>query len=183
MFKNLLVFSFVSMFSLAQSGTVSELREYRQELQNLTDNPNLTDNTDEIHQVANQIESLLYRYPGITPESVWINGQLYWAYKLPLGQPSITPVQAPVQNLRNLIVNYIPNELGIGELTQIFAQFGEIVEVRIIYDRFTGRSKGYGFVKFKNKEDAARAQAGLNGFEVYGKRLKVSPAQGPSRTF
>ena len=49
-----------------------------------------------------------------------------------------------------------------GELSDSFAQFGEVVSCVIIKDRDTGRSKGYGFVEFKTIEEASEAQAEMH---------------------
>lgn len=73
----------------------------------------------------------------------------------------------------NLIVNYIPIEVTEAELRAVFEQHGEVESARIITDRNTGMTKGYGFVRFKRHIDAAKAQQHLTGFEVYGKRLRV----------
>ena len=80
---------------------------------------------------------------------------------------------------KNLIVNYIPTPVTDAELRQIFEQFGEVESARIIVDRQTGHPKGYGFVKFKDEGSARTAIEVMNGFEIYNKRLKVTPARGP----
>lgn len=80
---------------------------------------------------------------------------------------------------RNLIVNYIPNAIGDHELHRLFSPHGELESARVIHDTVTGLPKGYGFVMFRHSEDAARAMAAMNGYEVYNKRLKVSCAKGP----
>ena len=61
-------------------------------------------------------------------------------------------------------------------LRQLFAQYGEVVSVNVITDRYTGRAKGFGFVEMAS-DDAARAAMGaLNGREVDGRQLKVNEA-------
>lgn len=77
---------------------------------------------------------------------------------------------------KQLIVNYIPSNVSEEELRQIFAEFGTIDAVRIIVDRATGRPKGYGFVYYRNSADAALVIQRMNGFELYGKWLKVGYA-------
>ena len=78
----------------------------------------------------------------------------------------------------NLIVNYIPTPVTDAELYGMFTQYGELVSARVIVDRVSGHPKGYGFVKYKNYEDASQAMARMNGFQIHGKRLKVTPARG-----
>jgi RNA recognition motif-containing protein len=61
-------------------------------------------------------------------------------------------------------------------LESIFKQFGEIAGTKIIYDKITWESRGFGFVEFKKKEDALKAIEGLNGKELVGKVLSVEEA-------
>ena len=67
------------------------------------------------------------------------------------------------------------------ELGGLFAAFGPVVDVRVIQDPVTGRSRGYGFVELEGAESAEQAVAALNGRECNGRRLLVSPAR-PKRT-
>lgn len=62
-------------------------------------------------------------------------------------------------------------------LEQAFASFGEITEAKVITDRDTGRSRGFGFVTFVNAEDARRAIEDMNGAELDGRTLNVNEAQ------
>ncbi len=61
-------------------------------------------------------------------------------------------------------------------LESIFKQYGEVTETKIIYDKITWESRGFGFVEFKKKEDALKAMEGLNGKELIGKKLSVEEA-------
>jgi cold-inducible RNA-binding protein len=62
-------------------------------------------------------------------------------------------------------------------MRELFTPYGEIEEVKLIIDRMTGRSKGFGFVKFVNEEDAARAMEELNDKEVDGREIKITVAK------
>ena len=62
-------------------------------------------------------------------------------------------------------------------LKEYFSQIGEVEEVKIITDRMTGRSKGFGFVTFKNEEDAKKAIETLDGKELDGRSLKIAKAR------
>jgi RNA recognition motif-containing protein len=59
------------------------------------------------------------------------------------------------------------------DLFMLCKQFGEVIKVDIAIDRHTGRTRGFGFVCFADKDAAERAIAGLNGLSCGGKRLKV----------
>ena len=61
-------------------------------------------------------------------------------------------------------------------LEEAFASFGEIQEAKVITDRETGRSRGFGFVTFANAEDAEKALT-LDGTVLDGRNVKVSIAQ------
>jgi len=62
-------------------------------------------------------------------------------------------------------------------LKDLFGQYGEVVSAKIIMDRDTGRSKGFGFVEMGAKNDAIKAISDLNGQEVNGRNIKVNEAQ------
>jgi cold-inducible RNA-binding protein len=62
-------------------------------------------------------------------------------------------------------------------LHQAFAQFGEIVEAKVITDRETGRSRGFGFVTFANDEGATKAISEMDGTELDGRTIKVNEAE------
>ncbi len=63
------------------------------------------------------------------------------------------------------------------DLQGAFAKFGEITHVKIITDRETGRSRGFGFVSFANGDDALTAINQMNGTELDGRTIKVSEAE------
>ena len=63
------------------------------------------------------------------------------------------------------------------ELRRHFEQFGTVVDARVIRDRTTGRSRGFGFVTFKSEDDAAQAKQELNGTEHAGRTIRVNDAE------
>ena len=79
----------------------------------------------------------------------------------------------------NIYVGNLNYDLQEDDLKQIFSEFGEVVSVKIITDKYTGRGKGFGFVEMSNEEDAAKAIEGLNEKEVQGRNLKVNKARPP----
>ena len=63
------------------------------------------------------------------------------------------------------------------ELLSLFSEFGEVMSSKIITDKFTQRSRGFGFVEMPNDEEATAAIAGLNGRDVMGLELRVNEAR------
>ena len=62
-------------------------------------------------------------------------------------------------------------------LHSAFSPYGEIVEAKVITDRETGRSRGFGFVTFTNDEGATKAITEMNGTELDGRTIKVNEAE------
>jgi RNA recognition motif-containing protein len=62
-------------------------------------------------------------------------------------------------------------------LANIFEEYGEVSSARVITDRLSGRSKGYGFVEIEDEEAAKKAVSELNGVEIDGRSLSVSEAR------
>ena len=62
-------------------------------------------------------------------------------------------------------------------LRQAFASYGEITEAKVITDRATGRSRGFGFVTFAQDEEAKAAMTKMDGTSLDGKTIKVNEAQ------
>jgi RNA recognition motif-containing protein len=62
-------------------------------------------------------------------------------------------------------------------LHSAFSPYGEIIEAKVITDRETGRSRGFGFVTFSNDEGATKAITEMNGAELDGRTIKVNEAE------
>ncbi|MDH4199983.1 MAG: RNA-binding protein [Spirochaetia bacterium] len=62
-------------------------------------------------------------------------------------------------------------------LKELFAPFGEVVSAKIIMDRDTNRSKGFGFVEMASKNEGIKAISKLDGQELNGRNIKVNEAQ------
>jgi len=80
----------------------------------------------------------------------------------------------------NLIVNYIPATLNEDQLRHLFMGYGNVESVKIVKDKMTQRSLGYGFVKFSNDNEAKAAIDGLNGRQLENKTLKVAVSKPPT---
>lgn len=77
----------------------------------------------------------------------------------------------------NIFVGSLPFKLEEADLREIFEQYGEVSSTKIIIDRATGRSKGYGFIEMAEEEAAKKAIEELNGAEVEGREIVVNVAQ------
>ncbi len=76
-----------------------------------------------------------------------------------------------------LYVGNLPYSVTEEKLQQHFAQHGSVISARIITDKFTGRSKGFGFVEMSSDQEAERAVTALNGTEFEGRNIVVSEAR------
>lgn len=77
----------------------------------------------------------------------------------------------------NIYVANIPWKASEEELRALFAEYGEIDSAKIITDKFTQRSRGFGFVEMKDDEAARKAINELNGQDFMGKNLVVNEAR------
>jgi RNA recognition motif-containing protein len=77
----------------------------------------------------------------------------------------------------NIYVGNVSYDLTEKGLEELFAEFGSVTAARIITDRMTGRSKGFGFVEMEKKEEGEEAIKQLDGKEINGRPLKVNEAK------
>jgi RNA recognition motif-containing protein len=77
----------------------------------------------------------------------------------------------------NIYVSNIPYTASDENLLEAFSAFGTVQSARIIKDRMTGRSRGFGFVEMANDEEARKALEGLNGTEMQGRRINAREAR------
>jgi RNA recognition motif-containing protein len=77
---------------------------------------------------------------------------------------------------KNLFVGSIPFSVTDDVLGQLFTGVGQVQSVNIIKDKFTGQSRGFGFVEMLTDEDAAKAIEKLNGYTLEGRNLVVKEA-------
>ena len=71
----------------------------------------------------------------------------------------------------------LPLEVDEAELTAVFGDFGQVKSLRIIKDRETKESKGFGFVEMLNEDEAKEAIRCMNGQSYYGRRITVNIAE------
>jgi RNA recognition motif-containing protein len=77
----------------------------------------------------------------------------------------------------NIYVGNLSFDVSEQDLRQAFEAFGQVTTANIINDKFTGQSKGFGFVEMSAKEQAQAAIAGMNGKEIKGRALNVNEAR------
>jgi RNA recognition motif-containing protein len=77
----------------------------------------------------------------------------------------------------NIYVGNLSNEVTEADLREAFEPFGQITSIKIITDKFSGMSRGFGFVEMSKKDEGQAAISGLNGKELKGQMLKVNEAR------
>jgi RNA recognition motif-containing protein len=77
----------------------------------------------------------------------------------------------------NIYVGNLPYGVSDADLQKMFSEFGSVSESKIVTDRDTGRSKGFGFVEMPNQTEGEEAIKQLNGREMEGRNIKVNVAK------
>lgn len=89
-------------------------------------------------------------------------------------------MDTPQVNPRKLYVANLAYTVSEDQIREIFSQYGEIVEVRLITDRMSGRSKGFAFVEYGSEDAAKTAMEATNGMEFEGRGMFVTIARPPA---
>ncbi|MCF8095292.1 MAG: RNA-binding protein [Desulfobacteraceae bacterium] len=76
----------------------------------------------------------------------------------------------------NIYIGNLPGSITEDKIKTLFAAFGEIENVKLIKDRFSGRLRGFGFIEMPSNSEADQAIKALNGNRVEGNDIKVRPA-------
>ncbi len=77
----------------------------------------------------------------------------------------------------NIFVGSLPFSIEEADLRESFEAYGAVDSVKIISDKFTGRSKGFGFVEMQNDDEAQKAIEELNGANVQGRTIVVNKSE------
>ncbi|XP_076934470.1 glycine-rich RNA-binding protein 4, mitochondrial-like [Bidens hawaiensis] len=119
-----------------------------------------------------------------------------------ISQNGVSNVQVPTPSMLNAI-RCMSSKLFVGGLSyqtddyslkEAFSGFGDVIEARVITDRESGRSRGFGFVNYTSDESASEAMKAMDGQELNGRSIRVSLAteraprtdgfnRGPNRNF
>lgn len=82
-----------------------------------------------------------------------------------------------MEKTNKIYIGNISFKTGDNDLDALLGKFGPLMSVSLIKDKFTGKSKGFAFAEFENKEDMDKAIAELDGSEFQGRKIKVNVAQ------
>jgi RNA recognition motif-containing protein len=77
----------------------------------------------------------------------------------------------------NIYVGNLPNSVNENDLREVFQAFGEVSTAAVIKDKFSGESRGFGFVEMPNKLEAEKAISLTNGKDLKGRTAKVNEAK------
>ena len=77
----------------------------------------------------------------------------------------------------NIYIGNLPFNMGEEDLREIFEEYGEVSSAKIVMDKLTGRSKGFGFVEMDDDSSANKAIEELNNAEVSGRNIKVNESK------
>ncbi|EPT33424.1 hypothetical protein HMPREF9012_0116 [Bacteroidetes bacterium oral taxon 272 str. F0290] len=78
--------------------------------------------------------------------------------------------------MMNLYLGNLNYKVKEGDLEELLSAYGAVTSAKIVKDRETGRSKGFGFVEMENEEEAVKAMTALNGTEYQGRMLVIKEA-------
>ena len=77
----------------------------------------------------------------------------------------------------NIYVGNLHFNLNEDELREIFEEYGEVASAKVIIDKYSGRSKGFGFVEMPNDTEGEAAIKGLNGVDLKGRNMTVNQSE------
>jgi len=77
----------------------------------------------------------------------------------------------------NIYVGNLSGDVSGEDLRQAFEAFGQVASATVIMDKFSGKSRGFGFVEMSSRDEAQSAIDGLNGKDLKGQRLSVNEAR------
>ncbi|CAN2060791.1 hypothetical protein ACFX13_032338 [Malus domestica] len=97
-----------------------------------------------------------------------------------ISQTGQAPMTAMLNSVRCMSSKLFVGGLSFGtndeSLKEAFSSFGDVTEARVITDRDTGRSRGFGFVNFASDDSASSALSSMDGQDLHGRNIRVSYA-------
>jgi RNA recognition motif-containing protein len=76
--------------------------------------------------------------------------------------------------MKEIYVGNLPYGVSEDDLRSHFGSFGDIISLKLISDKFTGQSKGFGFIEFSSKDEAEAAVKATNGQDFQGRSIRVN---------
>jgi len=76
-----------------------------------------------------------------------------------------------------IFIANLPYKIDEAELKTMLTQYGQVASVKLLTDKETGKRKGFGFIEMPVEDQAIKAMEGLNGKEVYGRKIALSEAE------
>ena len=77
----------------------------------------------------------------------------------------------------NIYIGQLPYSVNEDEIREVFTEYGEIASLNLIKDKFSGQSKGFGFIDMPNNSEADKAIKALNKSMLKGREIKVNQAE------
>ncbi len=102
---------------------------------------------------------------------------LYYGYEIESWKVTCTILYNQKEVSMNIYVGNLSYEVNEEDLKKAFEDFGQVESVKIIMDRYSGQSKGFGFVEMPSQAEGQSAIDGLNGKEIKGRAINVNEAR------
>lgn len=100
-----------------------------------------------------------------------------WSFSIVSRHLQCTKLQIEIETAMNIYVGNLPYSVTDADLRETFAPFGDVSSVQLISDKFTGESKGFGFVEMNDNSQADAAIKSLNGSPLKGRNITVNQAK------
>ena len=111
-----------------------------------------------------------------------LNGRLIYNKEIKVNWAAHATNKEDTSNHFNIFVGDLSSEINDETLRKAFAAFGSISEARVMWDQNTGRSRGYGFVAFRDRADAERAMTDMNGVWLGNRAIRCNWANQKNNT-
>ena len=96
-------------------------------------------------------------------------------------EPKSDSRRGPTKGCVEIYVGNLSYDVSEGELRKQFKDFGKVASVRLIKNKYNGKSKGYGFIEMSNRNDAEMAIRKMNNKDIMGRRIIVNEAKTDAR--
>ncbi|KAF6023572.1 hypothetical protein EB796_018121 [Bugula neritina] len=148
------------------------IQQQQQQVNALLHQQNLTVPAQQIQTLQNNLNNNNTSMMSLNQQSLQLPAMA--AKVSPSHNDTLSPSTEPDdENKTNLIINYLPQNMTQEEIRSLFSNVGEVESCKLIRDKQTGQSLGYGFVNYKSPDDAEKAIKTLNQLKIQNKTIKV----------